>query len=84
MIFYSRSFQQILGHVPFLEATIDRDDRDRDFSIMIQVTFHFCTLTLIMIFYSLSFQQILGHVPILEATIDRDDRGLRFLVANWD
>ena len=31
MIFYSLSFQQILGHVPFLEATIDRDDRDRDF-----------------------------------------------------
>ena len=51
---------------------------------MIEVTFHFCTLTWIIIFYSLSFQQILGHVPILEATIDRDDRGLHFLVANWD
>ena len=51
---------------------------------MIQVTFHFCTLTWITIFYSLSFQQILGHVPILEATIDRNDRRLRFLVANWD
>ena len=30
-ISYSLSFQQILGHVPILEATIDRNDRDRVF-----------------------------------------------------